>query len=102
MEESPIPFMDSGVETRRCSSRDQSNSTSPRRGSDKARGGRLDAVNSDHVDQPSLSATGRPSRRATAKLKKSDAEVIEEALRPLTDEERNAWKGWCELESDPV
>ncbi|PQE13305.1 hypothetical protein CJF31_00008297 [Rutstroemia sp. NJR-2017a BVV2] len=102
MEESPVPSADSGVETKRRSSRNQSHSTSPSGGSNKAWGGRLDAVNGDHVDQPSLSATGRPSRRATVKLKKPDAEVIEEALRPLTDEERNTWKGWCELESDPV
>ena len=25
-----------------------------------------------------------------------------EAMKPLTDEERRAWKGWVELESDPV
>ncbi|KAM3069929.1 hypothetical protein ACMFMF_008283 [Clarireedia jacksonii] len=102
MEGSPAPSVDSGVETRRHSSRNQSHPTSPSGGSNKACGGRLDTVNGDHVDQPSLSATGRPSRRTTTKLKNPDAKVIEEALRPLTDEERNAWKGWCELESDPV
>ncbi|KAM3083382.1 hypothetical protein ACMFMG_004034 [Clarireedia jacksonii] len=102
MEGSPAPSVDSGVETRRHSSRNQSHPTSPSGGSNKACGGRLDTVNGDHVDQPSLSATGRPSRRTTTKLKNPDAKVIEEALRPLTDEERNAWKGWCELESDPA
>ncbi|PQE32471.1 ubiquitin carboxyl-terminal hydrolase protein [Rutstroemia sp. NJR-2017a WRK4] len=102
MKESPVSSADCGVDTRRRSSRNQSHSTSPSGESNKALGGRLDAVNGDHLDQPSLSATGRPSRRATVKLKKPDAEVIEEALRPLTDEERNSWKGWCELESDPA
>jgi hypothetical protein len=27
---------------------------------------------------------------------------IEEVMKPLTDEERRDWKGWVELESDPV
>jgi ubiquitin carboxyl-terminal hydrolase L5 len=27
---------------------------------------------------------------------------VEEAMKPLTDEERQHWKGWVELESDPV
>lgn len=27
---------------------------------------------------------------------------IEEAMRPLTVEEREGWKGWIELESEPV
>ena len=30
------------------------------------------------------------------------ADPIEEAMKPLTDEERRNWKGWVELESDPV
>ncbi|PBP16855.1 putative ubiquitin carboxyl-terminal hydrolase protein [Diplocarpon rosae] len=30
------------------------------------------------------------------------ADLAEEAIRPLTDEERRAWKGWVELESDPA
>ncbi|PBP19688.1 putative ubiquitin carboxyl-terminal hydrolase protein [Diplocarpon rosae] len=30
------------------------------------------------------------------------ADPAEEAMRPLTDEERRAWKGWVELESDPA
>jgi ubiquitin carboxyl-terminal hydrolase L5 len=27
---------------------------------------------------------------------------VEEVMKPLTDEERRNWKGWVELESDPV
>jgi ubiquitin carboxyl-terminal hydrolase L5 len=27
---------------------------------------------------------------------------VEEIMKPLTDEERRNWKGWVELESDPV
>ncbi|EKD15117.1 uncharacterized protein L3040_003681 [Drepanopeziza brunnea f. sp. 'multigermtubi'] len=29
-------------------------------------------------------------------------DTVEEALKPLTDDERRAWKGWVELESDPA
>lgn len=30
------------------------------------------------------------------------SDPVEEAMKPLTDEERRNWKGWVELESDPV
>lgn len=30
------------------------------------------------------------------------ADPVAEAMKPLTDEERQNWKGWVELESDPV
>lgn len=45
-----------------------------------------------------------PSRlkRPGKNVQKSESEIIEEAMKPLTDDERKAWKGWCELESDPV
>lgn len=45
--------------------------------------------------------TGRPKRSAQ-RIKRSEAGIIDDALKPLTDEERRAWKGWCELESDPA
>ena len=30
------------------------------------------------------------------------SDPVEEAIRPLTEGERQSWKGWIELESDPV
>jgi ubiquitin carboxyl-terminal hydrolase L5 len=30
------------------------------------------------------------------------SDPVEEAMKPLTEEERLSWKGWVELESDPV
>ncbi|KAH8819597.1 hypothetical protein F5884DRAFT_761145 [Xylogone sp. PMI_703] len=30
------------------------------------------------------------------------ADLLEQAMRPLTDEERQNWQGWVELESDPA
>lgn len=48
-----------------------------------------------------------PSRRGGLRPKKesalaSDIDAMDEAMKPLTDEERKNWKGWAELESDPV
>ncbi|KAF5876532.1 putative ubiquitin carboxyl-terminal hydrolase protein [Botrytis fragariae] len=35
-------------------------------------------------------------------IKRSESEILDDALKPLTDDERKSWKGWCELESDPA
>ncbi len=32
----------------------------------------------------------------------STHDPLEDTLKPLTDEKRRSWKGWVELESDPV
>ncbi|RAL61924.1 hypothetical protein DID88_002413 [Monilinia fructigena] len=46
--------------------------------------------------------TTEPSENDTVTHEKSESEIIEEVMKPLTDDERKAWKGWCELESDPA
>lgn len=47
-----------------------------------------------------------PSKRPGLRTRKPPAVIeddpLEEAMKPLTDEERRNWKGWVELESDPV
>jgi len=48
------------------------------------------------------------SPKRSLKIRKSDvpngagSDPIEESMKPLEDEERQNWKGWVELESDPV
>jgi hypothetical protein len=57
-------------------------------------------------DQVQL-ANGDTSQRSLRKRKSNGhhgnaLDPVEEAMRSLTDEERRNWKGWVELESDPV
>jgi ubiquitin carboxyl-terminal hydrolase L5 len=51
-------------------------------------------------EQPT-SKRPRP-RRAKEAFTIPLANPIDEAMKPLTDEERRSWEGWAELESDPV
>ncbi|KAI9643457.1 hypothetical protein NHQ30_008076 [Ciborinia camelliae] len=53
-------------------------------------------------EQSSMDLAASHARRSGKKVQKSESEIIEEAMKPLTDDERKAWKGWCELESDPA
>lgn len=65
---------------------------------------RENVMGAQEVQNGQISAspgTGRPKRSAQ-RIKRSEAGIIDDALKPLTDEERRAWKGWCELESDPA
>jgi ubiquitin carboxyl-terminal hydrolase L5 len=41
-------------------------------------------------------------RRKSAVSNGNFSDPVEEAIRPLTEGERQNWKGWVELESDPV
>ena len=41
-------------------------------------------------------------RRKSAVSNGNFSDPVEEAIRPLTEGERQSWKGWVELESDPV
>jgi ubiquitin carboxyl-terminal hydrolase L5 len=49
-----------------------------------------------------------PSKRVGLRKRNADtrardeAAAVAEAMKPLTNEERMNWKGWVELESDPV
>ncbi|KAB8293136.1 hypothetical protein EYC80_007488 [Monilinia laxa] len=53
-------------------------------------------------EQSAMGNTARRSRHSEKKIQKPESEIIEEVMKPLTDDERKAWKGWCELESDPT
>ncbi|KAL3426182.1 ubiquitin carboxyl-terminal family 1 [Phlyctema vagabunda] len=44
----------------------------------------------------------RSNRRRQPPANIEPAESIQELLKPVTDEERDNWKGWVELESDPA
>ena len=50
-------------------------------------------------EEPPLPKRNLRKRRAESTV---TLDPIEEAMKPLTDEERRNWKGWVELESDPV
>ncbi|TVY80856.1 Ubiquitin carboxyl-terminal hydrolase [Lachnellula suecica] len=54
----------------------------------------------------SIEVESSPPRRALRKRRGTPngagADPIEESMKPLTDEERQNWKGWAELESDPA
>ncbi|KAI6709261.1 hypothetical protein JHW43_008208 [Diplocarpon mali] len=59
------------------------------------------------VDTGDIQSTDDCPPVSVRKLRKrkhsvGSADPAEEAMRPLTDEERRAWKGWVELESDPA
>lgn len=44
----------------------------------------------------------RLRQRKSPKVTMDFDEVVEQAIQPLTEEERRYWKGWVELESEPV
>lgn len=46
--------------------------------------------------------SSRRSGRIAAKPKASLAEAMDYNSQPITSEERAEWKGWAEIESDPV
>ena len=48
--------------------------------------------------------TTSPIRSSAKRKSKTNVPgaAMEEAMKPLTDEERQNWKGWIELESEPV
>lgn len=52
------------------------------------------------ASSPQSTRTLRPQR--DDRQNGSGADPVAEAMKPLTDEERRNWKGWVELESDPV
>jgi ubiquitin carboxyl-terminal hydrolase L5 len=44
----------------------------------------------------------RNLRQRKSAAPKNVLDPVETAMKPLTEEERRSWKGWVELESDPV
>jgi ubiquitin carboxyl-terminal hydrolase L5 len=86
-------------EERRRSSRIRAVSSTPSEAADQnipqKRGTSVDV---DSPQQPKRTLR----RRNSDKQNGTGADPIDEAMKPLTDEERRNWKGWVELESDPV
>lgn len=58
------------------------------------------------IDNQNIEPDPSPIRRKGLRIRVApinhDVNYHEEVSKPLTDEERRAWKGWVELESDPV
>ena len=60
---------------------------------------------SEHVPfAENAESTAGPIRSSAKRKPKTNVPgaAMEEAMKPLTDEERQNWKGWIELESEPV
>ncbi|KAF7876564.1 hypothetical protein EAF04_001653 [Stromatinia cepivora] len=93
--------MVSGFEPRKRSLRNQKRSESPSGVSTDPRENGMGAQEVQSEQNSMSLATSRPGRSGK-KVKRSEAKIIDDALKPLTDDERKAWKGWCELESDPA
>lgn len=60
-------------------------------------------LDSEPDSEPGPSSPKRNLRKRTIEGSKVPPhDLMCEAMKPLTDDERRAWKGWVELESDPV
>ncbi|ESZ90661.1 hypothetical protein SBOR_8961 [Sclerotinia borealis F-4128] len=90
---------DIDIEPRRRSLRNQKSSKSP---SGVSMEPRENGMGSQEVEQSSTGLATSLPRHSGKKVKKSESDLLDEAMKPLTEEERKAWKGWCELESDPA
>ena len=53
-------------------------------------------------DRPEPSPSKRPGLRIRSNPVNSGIDLVEEALKPLTGDERRNWKGWVDFDSDPV
>lgn len=100
-EDHSIKTMSSDIEPRRRSLRNQKRSESSSGDSQAPHenGTREQEVQSE---QNLEGLAKRRPIRFVKKIQRTESEIIDDALKPLTDDERKAWKGWCELESDPV
>jgi hypothetical protein len=56
----------------------------------------------DVAPDPSPSKREGLRKRTAASTTEDEVDAVAEAMKPLTEEERKKWKGWVELESDPV
>ena len=54
------------------------------------------------LDDESRAPSRRLRRRKSGISNGLASDPVQEAMKPLTEVERKAWKGWVELESDPV
>jgi hypothetical protein len=46
--------------------------------------------------------SSKQQKRRTGLAKKIDEDALNHILEPIGEEERGRWKGWCEVESEPV
>jgi hypothetical protein len=46
--------------------------------------------------------SSRKQKKFTELAKKTDDDVVNYILKPIETKERERWKGWCEVESEPV
>ena len=108
------PLVDAGIlssERRRRSSRNRSVSRISDESLERSTRSALPVQSSPttprdikHLDpELSPSTAKRNLRKRTGEGSKvSPHDLMYGAMKPLTDKERRAWKGWVELESDPV
>jgi len=54
------------------------------------------------LEDESLAPSRSLRRRKSGVSNGTASDPVQEAMKPLTEAERKAWKGWVELESDPV
>ncbi|TGO51329.1 hypothetical protein BCON_0163g00100 [Botryotinia convoluta] len=98
-EDCSIQSTASDVGPRRRSSRNQKRSKSPS-GDYTDRCG--NGSGTQKIQSESMGLATSRLRRSGQNIRRSESEILGDALKPLTDDERKSWKGWCELESDPA
>ncbi|TGO18740.1 hypothetical protein BTUL_0008g01250 [Botrytis tulipae] len=98
-EDCSIQSTASDIGSRRRSSRNQKRSKSPS-GDNTDRCG--NGTGTQKIESESMNLATSRLRRSGQNIKRPESEILDDALKPLTDDERKSWKGWCELESDPA
>jgi ubiquitin carboxyl-terminal hydrolase L5 len=101
----PLPSDMNSAEQRR-SSRIISTSQALNETPEKSKSSSPYVQGTPHAEKSSAKANSpvspRKFRRKSAVANGNFSDPVEEAIRPLTEGERQSWKGWIELESDPV
>jgi ubiquitin carboxyl-terminal hydrolase L5 len=105
-EPTPLPSDMNSAEQRR-SSRIISTSQALNETPEKSKSSSPYVQGTPHAEKSSAKANSPVSPRKFRRGKSAVAngnfsDPVEEAIRPLTEGERQSWKGWIELESDPV
>ncbi len=59
----------------------------------------ISAITTEDMGRTNSSEVTKPARKKKSFLMD---EVMEYIMSPITPEDRRNWKGWCELESEPV
>jgi hypothetical protein len=58
--------------------------------------------NSVQLERNKPRNSSRKQKKLTELGKKTDEDVVNYILKPIEANERERWKGWCEVESEPV